>query len=38
MDHPWPEDTASKKVFEKALTEGLSLHRIKAMNVAQVSS
>lgn len=37
MDHPWPEDNTSKKVFEKALQEGLQSRRIIDMNIPKVS-
>ena len=37
MDSPWPHDSDSKKVFDKALGEGFELDRIKPMHVLKVS-
>lgn len=38
MDYPWPCDSASRKVFEKALAESVKLERIKPMHVLKVST
>lgn len=36
MDYPWPCDSVSRRVFEKALAESVKLERIKPMHVLKV--